>query len=63
MGSIKGLSAKARAARERNFTLRQLPAIWRGRATYLQIAKNFRELEGSWHGGIRSLLDVFTGGT
>ena len=63
MQMLKELSAKARAARERNFTLRQLPAIWRGRATYLQIVKNFRELEGSWYRGARSLMDVFTGGT
>jgi hypothetical protein len=63
MGMIKELSAKAKAARESNFTLRQLPAIWRGRATYLQILRNFKELEGSWYGGIRVFLDVFSGGT
>ena len=57
---IKELSSKARAARERNFSLRQLSAMWRGRATYLQILRNFRELEGSWFGGIRRFADIFT---
>ena len=63
MGTIKELSAKAKAARKSNFTFRQLPAIWRGRATLLQIIKNFRELEGSWYRGFSKFLDVFTGGT
>jgi len=62
MGILKTVSAKARAARERNFTYRQLLAMWRGRATYGQIIKNFRELEGSWYGGLKKFLDVFTGG-
>jgi len=57
---IEGLSAKTRAARERNFTFRQLLAMWRGRATYLQILKNFKELEGSWYGGVKKFVDVFT---
>jgi len=60
---IKELSAKAKAARRSNFTLRQLPAMWRGRSTYLRILRNFRELEGSWYGGFRKFVDVFTGGT
>jgi hypothetical protein len=60
MGMIEGLSAKARAARERNFSFRQLQAMWRGRVTYLQIIRNFKELEGSWYGGIRKFVDVFT---
>lgn len=60
MGVIKELSSKARAARERNFSLQQLSAMWRGRATYLQILRNFRELEGSWFGGIRRFADIFT---
>ena len=62
MGTIKELLAKARAARESNFTFRQLPAIWRGRATYLQILKNFRELEGSWYKGFAKFMDIFSGG-
>lgn len=62
MRSIKKLLAKARAARERNFTYRQLLAMWRGRGTYLQIIRNFKELEGSWYAGIRKFADVFTGG-
>ncbi|RJP32027.1 MAG: hypothetical protein C4536_06845 [Actinobacteria bacterium] len=62
MRIVKVVSAKARAARERNFTFRQLRAMWRGRMTYLQILRNFRELEGSWSGGIRKFMDVFTGG-
>jgi len=63
MGVVKKLSANARAARERNFTYRQLLAMWRGRATYRQIIKNFKELEGSWYGGVRKFVDVFTGGS
>jgi hypothetical protein len=63
MGKIKELSAKARAARNSNFSFRQLTAIWRGRATYLQILRNFRELEGSWYGGLSKFVDVFSGGT
>jgi hypothetical protein len=60
MGSIKDLWAKARAARDRNFTYRQLLAMWRGRATYGQIIRNFHELEGSWYGGLKKFIDVFT---
>jgi len=62
MGVVRKLSAKARAARDRNFTYRQLLAMWRGRATYIQIIKNFRELKGSWYGGLKEFMDVFTGG-
>jgi hypothetical protein len=63
MGMMKDLSAKAKAARKSNFTFRQLPPMWRGRATYLQIVRNFRELEGSWYRGLVKFVDVFSGGT
>jgi len=59
MDLFREMVAGARRARSRNLTYRQLPALWRGRREYLQIARNFRKLEGSWPKGIRKLVSIF----
>ncbi len=49
----------ARIAKRKNFTFRQLPSIWRARKQLLQIARNFRQLEGSWPRGLKKLVALF----
>lgn len=39
----------------------QAAAFWRQRKVWFQIARNFRELEGSWILGLRKLVSLFEG--
>jgi|GEM_PF-1529960 hypothetical protein len=39
----------------------QAPAFWKQRKVWFQIARNFRELEGSWVLGLRKLASLFEG--
>ena len=60
MGALKELLDKAKEARQRNVTYKQLPSLWQGRKEALQIARNFKELEGSWLGGIKKYMSIFS---
>lgn len=39
----------------------QAAAFWKQRRVWFQIARNFRELEGSWVLGLRKLASLFRG--
>ncbi len=43
----------------RDLTAGQAAAFWSQRKVWFQIAKNFRELEGSWVLGLRKLASLF----
>ena len=60
MGALKELLDKAKEAWQRNVTYKQLPSLWQGRKEALQIARNFKELEGSWLGGIKKYMSIFS---
>ncbi len=49
------------ALKQGNITFRQLPYLIRERRLWLQVMKNFRELEGSWIGAIRRNILIFKG--
>jgi hypothetical protein len=58
MNPYKSIRLKLRMARERNFGLKQILAVWGERKLYFQLMKNFRKLEGSWLRGLKKTLDV-----
>jgi len=45
----------------RNLPADQAAAFWKQRKVWFQIARNFRELEGSWILGLRKLASLFEG--
>ena len=49
------------AYKQANITLRQIPNRMREIRLWLQITKNFREIEGSWTGALRRYLVMFQG--
>jgi hypothetical protein len=60
MGAFRDLMDNAKEVQQRNMTYKQLPSLWQGRKEALQVAKNFKELEGSWLKGIKKYLSLFT---
>ena len=59
MNLFRELLDTVRITKQKNFNYKQYLSIWRGRKEFLQIAKNFRKLEGSWLGGIKKLISIF----
>jgi hypothetical protein len=59
MGALRELLDSAKEAQQRNMTYRQLPSLWQGRKEALQVARNFKELEGSWLKGMKKYLSLF----
>lgn len=47
--------------KQNNLSPRQMAAMWRQRQLWLQILRNFHELEGSWGRGLARMLRVFQG--
>ncbi len=45
--------------KENNITLKQLPFILNEWRLWVQIGKNFREIEGSWKGVIKRYIRMF----
>ena len=60
MNQFRNMMYMARIVRRRNLNYRQLMAVWRGRGVFLQIFRNYRELEGSWTKGIIKFTDVYS---
>jgi hypothetical protein len=60
MGAFRELMDNAKEARRRNMNSKQLLSLWQGRKEALQVARNFKELEGSWLKGMKKYLSVFT---
>ena len=59
MSPLRKLLDKAKIIKQKNFSYRQGPAMWRTRKESLQILKNFRRLEGSWLDGLKKYLSIF----
>lgn len=59
MGAFRELLDNAKEARRRNLTYKQLLSLWQGRKEALQVARNFKELEGSWLKGMKKYLSLF----
>ena len=60
MGALRELLDNAKEVQQRNLTYKQLPTLWQGRKEALQVARNFKELEGSWVKGMKRYLSIFT---
>ncbi len=51
------------ALQHNNITLRQVPYMIREWRLWLQITRNFKTIEGSWLGGLKTYLSIFEGFT
>jgi hypothetical protein len=60
MGALRELLDNAKEAKQRNLTYKQLLSLWQGRKEALQVARNFKGLEGSWLKGMKRYLSLFT---
>lgn len=59
MNAWKQLSDGKRMAEQKDLTYGHFLIVVRWRKTYLQIIKNFRELEDSWPRGIKRFFDLY----
>ena len=50
-----------KAMKQANVASRQLPGMSKEFRLWLQITRNFKEIEGSWTGAIRTYMRMFKG--
>ncbi len=48
------------ALKKYNITIKQLPFLLKEWRLWLQVTRNFREIEGSWSGAFRRYVRMFT---
>jgi hypothetical protein len=58
---MKRIRENVKALHQANITPGQLPYLIREWRLWLQITRNFKAIEGSWTGAVKTYLDVFQG--
>lgn len=61
LAPIRYLAQQRELWKQMNLSPAQIGSIWRERKVWFQVARNFRDLEGSWILGLKKMSAVFEG--